>query len=83
MRVFDAMLWKREIGAIGSIEVKMLDTLKDGMVLTIEQHLVTSNCLELLTDFVKKHKLNLMLDSERYFISTNVLKPFSSSMWEN
>jgi hypothetical protein len=83
MRIFDAMLWKREIGTSGSIEVKMLDTLKDGIVLTIEQQLVDSSCLEFLKEFVKKNKLNLLLDNERYFISTNALKPSSLSVWEN
>lgn len=83
MRIFDAMLWKREIGTSGSIDVKMLDTMKEGIVLTIEQQLVDSSGLEFLKEFVKKNKLNLLLDNERYFISTNVLKPSRLSVWEN
>lgn len=82
MRIFDAMLLKREIGMTGSVEVNMLDTLKDGIVLTIEEHLVNNSCLEFLTDFVKKHKLNLLLENERYFISTSELKP-SISVYDN
>ena len=64
------MVFKREIGSGCSLDVKMLDTINDGIVLTIEQSLVNSNGLLLITDFVNQHKLSLLLDSERYFIST-------------
>jgi hypothetical protein len=77
------MVFKREIGTSCSLVVKMLDTLKDGIVLTIEQNLVNSNNLALITDFVNQHKLSLLLDSECYFISTNALKPSILSVWEN
>jgi hypothetical protein len=61
----------------------MLDTLKDGIVLSIEQNLVNSNDLVFITNFVNQHKLSLLLDSERYFISTNALAPSSQCVWEN
>jgi hypothetical protein len=77
------MVFKREIGTSCSLDVKMLDTLKDGIILTIEQNLVNSNNLVFITDFVNQHKLSLLLDSECYFISTNALKPSSLSIWEN
>ena len=83
MNVFDAMVFKREIGSSCSIDVKMLDTLKDGFVLSIDQNLVNSNGLVFITNFVNQHKLSLLLDSERYFISTNALAPFSQYIWEN
>ncbi len=83
MNVFDAMLFKRELGSSCSIDVKMLDTLNDGFVLSIEQNLVNSNDLVFITNFVNQHKLSLLLDSERYFISTNVLIPSSQSEWES
>ncbi len=83
MKIFEAMVFKREIGTSCSLVVKMLDTLKDGIVLTIEQNLVNSNNLALITDFVNQHKLSLLLDSECYFISTNALKPSILSVWEN
>ena len=83
MKIFDAMVFKREIGANCSLDVKMLDTLKDGIVLSIDQHLVNSNILTFITDFVNQHKLSLLLDSERYFISTNALSPSSPSLWES
>ncbi len=81
MKTFEAMVFKREIGTSCSVDVKMLDTLKDGIILSIEQNMVNSNVLVFLKDFVNKHKLSLLLDSERYFISTNALP--ASSPWEN
>ena len=75
------MLFKREIGTSCSLDVKMLDTLNDGLVLSIEQNLVNSNALVYIKDFVNQHKLSLLLDSERYFISTTAL--IASSPWEN
>jgi hypothetical protein len=83
MKIFEAMLFKREIGAGCSIDVKMLDTPKEGIVLTIEQNLVNGSHLEFIKDFVAQHKLSLLLDCERYFISSNALKPSRSSSWEN
>jgi len=83
LKIFEAMVFKREIGTNCSFDVKMLDTINDGFVLTIDQNLVNSNELEFLTDFVDQHKLRLLLDSERYFISTNALKPSSQYFWES
>ena len=83
MKIFEAMVFKREIGASCSLNVKMLDTTKDGIVLTFDQSAVNSNDLVYIKDFVTHHNLSLLLDSERYFISTNVLKPSSLSVWEN
>jgi hypothetical protein len=83
MKIFEAMVFKREIGSGCSLDVKMLDTLKDGIVLTIEQNLVDSRNLEFITDFVNQHKLSLLLDSDCYFISTQAMKPSSLTVWEN
>ncbi len=82
MKIFEAMVYKREIGANFSLDVKMLDTISDGFVLTIEKELVNSSGLLLITDYVNQHKLSLLLDSERYFISTNALTPSSQYFWE-
>ena len=83
MKIFDAMVLKRELGTGCNIEVKMLDTLKDGIVLSIEQNSVDQNTLVYLRDFVDQHKLSLLLDCECYFISTNALTAFTRSIWEN
>jgi hypothetical protein len=83
MKIYEAMVFKREIGTSCSLEIKMLDTLKDGIVLSIEQDLVNSSILVFIKDFVSQHKLSLLLDSERYFISTATLKPSNLTVWEN
>jgi hypothetical protein len=77
------MVFKREIGAGSSLNVKMLETYKDGLVLTFEQNAVKSDDLEFIKKFVSQHNLSLLLDSESYFISTNVLKPSNLTVWEN
>jgi hypothetical protein len=77
------MVFKRKIGASCSLDVKMLDTLKDGIVLSIDQNLVNSNSLAFITEFVNQNKLSLLLDSERYFISTNAMSPSSQSLWDS
>lgn len=82
MKTFEAMVFKREIGANCSLDVKMIDTINDGFVLSIDQNLVNSDNLSFITDFVNQHKLSLLLDSERYFISTNVLTKSSQYFWE-
>jgi hypothetical protein len=83
LKTFEAMVFKREIGSICSLDVKMLDTINDGFVLSIDQNLVNRNNLSFITDFVNQHKLSLLLDSERYFISTNALAPSSQYFWES
>jgi hypothetical protein len=83
MKIFDAMVFKREIGTSCSLDVKMLDTVKDGIVLTFEQSAVNSTSLVYIKDFVTQHNLSLLLDSDCYFISTNALKPSALSVWEN
>ena len=83
MKIFEAMVFKREIGSSCSLNVKMLDTLNDGIILSIEEESVDNNNLDFIKDFVNQHNLNLLLDSECYFISTNALKPSSLSVWEN
>ena len=83
MKIFEAMVFKREIGSTCSLDGKMLDTIKDGIVLTFDQDAINSNDLVYIKDFVTQHNLSLLLDSECYFISTNVLKPSTLSVWEN
>lgn len=83
IKIFEAMVFKRKIGASCSLNVKMLDTLKDGIVLTVDQSAVNHDNLVHIKDFVSQNNLSLLLDSECYFISTNELKPSSLSVWEN
>ena len=83
MKIFEAMVFKRELGSSCSIDVKMLDTIKDGIILSIEQNSVDSNGLVFIRNFVNQHNLSLLLDSERYFISTNALSPSIQYGWES
>ena len=83
MKIFEAMVFKKEIGASCSLDIKMLDTHKDGLVLTIEQSAVNNDDLVFIKDFVSQHNLSLLLDSDCYFISTQILKPSNPSVWEN
>jgi hypothetical protein len=83
LKIFEAMVFKRAIATSCSLNVKMLDTITDGIVLSIDQSLVNSDELSFITDFANQHKLSLLLDSERYFISTNALTPSAQSTWES
>lgn len=83
MKMFEAMVFKREIGANCSLDVTMIDTPNDGLVLSIEEDLVKTDDLLFIKDFVSQHKLSLLLDSERYFISTNVLTPSTQIGWDS
>jgi hypothetical protein len=83
VKIFEAMVFKREIGTNCSLDIEMLDTINDGIVLSIDKNLVNSNNLSFITDFVSQHNLSLLLDSERYFISSSALAPYAKSSWES
>jgi hypothetical protein len=72
--MFDAMILKRKILADCSIDVKILDTSEDGIVLRFEN---TGNrsSITRITDFVKEHKLNILFDDGVCFISNQILSP--------
>ena len=72
--MFDAMILKREIVTTCSIDVKILETLKDGLVLMVE-NIVNQNSIELITDLVNKHQLYMLVDNGLYFISEETLAP--------
>jgi len=75
LKMYDAMVLKREIGTSCNIDVKILETLKDGFILRILENLVNENSLEAITDFVNKHELNMLFDNGVYFISNQILAP--------
>jgi hypothetical protein len=74
LKMFDAMILKREIVRKCNLEVRILETFKDGLVLRVE-NIVNRNSLTLITDFVNKHRLNMLLDNGVYFISREMLAP--------
>ena len=75
LKMYDAMVLKREIGTSCKIDVKILETLKDGFVLRILENMMSENSLEAITDFVNKHRLNILFDNGAYFISNQILAP--------
>jgi hypothetical protein len=74
LKMFDAMILKREIVTSCNIDVKILETFKDGLVLRIE-NLVNRASLALITDFVSKHQLNMLLENDVFFISKEIIVP--------
>lgn len=70
------MILKREVQKNCSVDVKIVDTSKDGLVLRIMENMVDKESLELLSDFVNQHKLNILLDNGVYFISQKILCPY-------
>jgi hypothetical protein len=72
--MFDAMILKREIVNKYNIDVEILETFKDGLVLRIES-MVNRTSLELITDFANKHHLNFLLENDVFFISNETLAP--------
>ena len=76
MNVFDAMILKREMQTNCRVDVKILDTSKNGLILRIMENTVDGISLELIRDFVNQHKLNILLDNGVYFISKESLSPY-------
>jgi hypothetical protein len=74
LKMFDAMVLKREIVRNYNLDVKILETCKDGLVLRIE-NIVNMTSLALLTDFVSKHQLNMLSENDGYFVSKEILAP--------
>jgi hypothetical protein len=72
--MFDAMILKREIVKKYNIDVEILETFKDGLVLRIE-NMVNRTSLELITDYANKHQLYILLENDVFFISNETLAP--------
>ena len=73
--MFDAMILKREMGRSCNVDVKILETMRDGLILRITENIINKNSLVLITDFVNKHKLNMLFDNGVYFISNQLIAP--------
>jgi hypothetical protein len=74
LKMFDAMLLKRELMRNCSIDVEILETFKDGLVLRIEE-MVDMTSLAVVRDFVGKHQLNMLFENDVCFISNQILAP--------
>jgi hypothetical protein len=75
LKMFDAMMFKRTIGINCNVKVNIIDTLNDGLILSIDEDSVDDKTLSFITDFVNQKRLNLLLENERYFISKQALIP--------
>jgi hypothetical protein len=75
MNISDAMKFKREIQTKCSIDVKMLDTAEDGLVLYVERKTLDIGAYKLLADFTAQNDLSLQLDMGNFIISTRALPP--------
>lgn len=69
----EAMKYKTKIQTSCGIDVKMLDTAEDGMVLCVERKILDSASYKLLADFATQNQLNLQLSSGNFIISTHAL----------
>jgi hypothetical protein len=71
----EAMKFKREIQTSCNIDVKMLDTAEDGLILYVERKTLNADSYKLLADFAAENELSLQLDIGNFIISTHALTP--------
>ncbi len=69
------MVFKSEIRKNCNLDAKMVETSKDGLILTLSKRLVNADSLRIITDLVNQHKLNLLSEFGQYYISTRILTP--------
>ena len=76
MRMFDAMVLKQELLRNYQLEVQILETSRDGVVLRFTDNLISREFLDIISEFVEKHNLNVLFDDGIYFISEQILEPY-------
>jgi hypothetical protein len=69
------MKFKREIQTTCGIDVKMLDTAEDGIILFVERETLNFSSYKLLADFAAQKELSLQLEVGNFIISTHPLSP--------
>ena len=67
------MKLKREIQTAYGIDVKMLDTAEDGIILYVERETLNVGSYKLLADFAAQKELSLKLEVGNFIISTHPL----------
>lgn len=75
MNISEAMKFKTKILSNCGINLKMLDTSEDGLVLYIERKEIDISAYKLLADFTAQNNLNLQLDIGNFIVSKNLLPP--------
>jgi len=74
LNVSEAMKFKREIQTTCGIDVKMLDTAEDGIILYVERETLKVGSYKLLADFAAQKELSLQLEIGNFVISTHPLR---------
>jgi hypothetical protein len=69
------MKFKREIQITCGIDVRMLDTTEDGIILYVERETLNVGSYKLLADFAAQKELSLQLEVGNFIISTHPLSP--------
>ena len=73
LNISEAMKFKREIGTICGIDVKMLDIAEAGLVLYVERKTLNADLYKLLANFAAENELSLQLDIGNFIISKHAL----------
>jgi len=75
MNISEAMKLKTKIHESCGINLKMLDTSEDGLVLYIERKAIDVSAYKLLADYTAQNELILQLDIGNFIVSKNALPP--------
>jgi hypothetical protein len=73
MNISEAMKLKTKIHSSCGIDLKMLDTSEDGLVLYIERKAIDISAYKLLADYAAQNDLSLQLDIGNFIVSKNTL----------
>jgi len=73
LNVSEAMKFKREIRTAWGVDVKMLDTAEDGIVLYVERETLDIDSYKLIANYTAQKELSLQLAVGNFVISTHPL----------
>ena len=73
MNISEAMKFKKEIKSTFGIEMNMLDTKEDGLVLWVERKTLDTSSHKILADYVTQKELSLLSEAGNFIISTHPL----------
>lgn len=73
MNISEAMKFKKEIKNTCGVDMNMLDTKEDGLVLWVERKTLDVSSYKLLADFAAQKELSMLLEAGNFIISTHPL----------
>jgi hypothetical protein len=73
LNISEAMKFKKEINSTCGIEMNMLDTKEDGLVLWVERKTLDTRSYKTLADYATQKELSLLLEAGNLIISTHPL----------